>query len=70
MRNEEGHLVAESKHDFSGWEIISVQDFKPGVKKVTVRHIPPNVSKETPAECMVVYTPDEYVPTEFRAVAV
>jgi len=71
MKREGNFFVAESKADFSGWEIISIQPaFKPGVKRVTVRHIPPTVSERTPAECRLVFCKDEYLPTEFRQVAV
>ena len=70
MKREGNYFVAESKADFSGWEIIGIEDFKPGVKRVMVRHIPPTVSKETPAECRLVFCKDEHVPTEFRKVAV
>lgn len=71
MKREGNFFVAESKADFSGWEIISIQPaFKPGVKRVTIRHIPLTVSKETPAECRLVFCKDEYLPTEFRQVAV
>jgi len=71
MKQEGNIFIAESKADFSGWEVISIQPaFKPGVKRVTVRHIPLTVSKETPAECRLVFCKDEHVPTEFRKVAV
>lgn len=70
MKREGNIFIAGSKADFRGWEVISIQPFKPGVKRVTVRHIPPTVSKETPAECRLVVCKDEHVPTEFRQVAV
>jgi len=71
MKQEGNIFIAESKGDFSGWEIIDIQPaFKPGVKRVTVRHIPPTVSERNPAECRVVFAKDEHIPTEFRQVAV
>jgi len=69
LKQEGNYFIAESKGDFSGWEIISIQPAKPGVKRVTVRHIPPTVSRKTPAECRLVFCNDEHLPTEFRKVA-
>ena len=71
MKREGNFFVAESKADFSGWEILDIQPaFKPGVKRVMIRHIPPTVSERTPAEFRIVFCKDEHVPTEFRQVAV
>ena len=58
------HCVAESKEDFSRWEVLHVEDFKPGVKRVHVRS-----SNKAPAEFRMVYAAEEHVPTEFRLVA-
>lgn len=72
MKQEGNIWVAESKADFSGWEIICIMPaFKPGVKRVACRHVPPGgPSKETPAEFRLVFSKDEHIPTEFRKVAV
>ena len=29
--------IAESKEDFNGWTILTVEDYKPGVKRVRMR---------------------------------
>ncbi len=29
--------IAESKEDFNGWQILTVEDYKPGVKRVRMR---------------------------------
>jgi hypothetical protein len=64
------YFEAESQADFSGWEIIGVRPWKPGVSQVHVRFIPPGIlSKAFPAEFRIIYAADEHVPTEFRKVA-
>lgn len=66
MRNEMGqYYVAESQNDFSGWEILYIEDFKPGVNKVHIRLL-----NQTPAQFRVVYCDEKYLPTEFRQVCV
>ena len=57
--------VAESKADFKGWEILSVEDFKPGVKIVYMRYLFPGDG----GEFRKVYCQDEFLPTAFREVA-
>ena len=42
--NEGNVYVAESKGDFDGFEILLVEDWKPGVKRVHVRKIYPDGS--------------------------
>lgn len=64
MRVEEGFYVAESKDDFSGWEILHIEDFKIGIKRLHVR------LNSKPSVFRLVYCADEFVPTEFRQVCI
>jgi len=45
--------IAESKEDFNGWQILLVEDYKPGVKRVRMRR---NHS------FMVIYAGDDIAP--------
>ncbi len=65
MREESGHYIAESPADFSGWEILFIEDFKPGVKRVHIRS-----SNNPPASFRIVYCAEEHLPTDFRQVCV
>jgi len=61
MKFDGEHWSADSKSDFSGWELLHIEDFKDGVKRVHVRTI-----ARAPYEFRMVYCRDEHVPTEFK----
>lgn len=42
--SEDNAYIAESKADFDGFEILSIEDWKPGVKRVNMRKIYPDQS--------------------------
>jgi hypothetical protein len=60
MIDDHGHLVVESKEDFvrcfGNWEVLRVEEWKPGVKRVHLRY------GRSPAGFRLVYCQDEYLP--------
>ena len=57
MRQEDEYNVIDSKDDFNGWELLWVEQWKPGVKRVFMRKINPNGQ----ATFMTVFSRDEHL---------
>lgn len=57
-------FTAESKKDFSGWEIVGVEDFKLGVKRIHIRR-DRGAGK---VEFRMVFCEDKDVPTQFKRI--
>ena len=63
MRNEKDHCVIETTEDFSGWDVLLLERFKPGVCLVHLRggrHTP------GPKTFLVVYCDDSLLPVHWK----
>lgn len=57
MHQEQDHYIADSKEDFVGWEILLIEDWKPGIKRVSMRKIKPMGW----GSFLIVFSKDEYI---------
>ena len=56
MHEEQGHIIADSKADFTGWEVMRIESYKPGIKRVFVRKVNPDGS----GSMMIIYSENKY----------
>ncbi len=56
MHQEQEYNIIDSKDDFNGWSILNVEDWKPGVKRVTIRKM-----GNAGTTILIVFSKDEYL---------
>ncbi len=57
MHQEDKYYVIDNREDFIGWDILNIEHYKPGVKRVTMRKMNPDES----GSVMIVFAKDKYV---------
>lgn len=57
MHSEDEHWVIDKKEDFKGWEVLHTEEWKPGIKRVSMKRVNPSGF----AEFIIAYCRDEFL---------